>query len=168
MFRTAKGLLALVPVLLLSGCYSLSSAGGFPEHVRTLFIAPLENKTVRFELDTQIQRELNEQVPRALGVRQGAEKTADAVIRGEITQYQDVAQNYSQGNAGNVTVVQHQVEITVDIRIIDVKNNRFIWEGRGLRGRGEYAPDRETDEVARTRAIKNIIQQVIDGAQSQW
>ena len=80
MFRTVKGVLALMPVLLLAGCYSLSSAGGFPEHVRTLFIAPLENKTVRFELDTQIQRELNEQVPRALGVRQGAEKTADAVI----------------------------------------------------------------------------------------
>ncbi len=168
MFRTARRLATLLPVFLLCACYSLSSSGGFPEHIRTIFIAPLDNKTVRFELDAQLQRELTEKLPRALGVRQGGEKVADAVIRGEITRYDDQATNYQQGNAGNVAVISHQVTITVTIRVIDVKNNRYLYEGVGITGRGEYRPDTESDEGARTRAIQNLIQQIIDGAQAQW
>jgi hypothetical protein len=168
MFRTAKRVLSLVPVLCLCACYSFSGGGGFPQHVRTLFIAPFENKTVKFELDTQLQRELSEKLPRALGVRQGGEKTADAIIRGEIVSYDDRAQNYRPGQAGTVTVIQHDVTITVNVKVIDVKNNRYIWEGNSLTGQGQYKPDTETDEAARRRAIENVIQRIIDGAQSQW
>ncbi|MEO5510926.1 MAG: LptE family protein [Longimicrobiales bacterium] len=168
MFQTAKRAFSLVPVLCICACYSFSGGGGFPQHVRTLFIAPFENKTVKFELDTQIQRELSDKLPRALGVRQGGEKTADAVIRGEIVAYEDRAQNYRPGQSGTVTVIQHDVTITVNVRVIDVKNNRYIWEGNSLTGQGQYKPDTETDEAARKRAIQNVIQRIIDGAQSQW
>ncbi len=168
MLRTAKRAASLLTVALLCSCYSFSSAGGFPQHVRTIFIAPLENKTVKFELDTQMQAELTEKLPRALGVRLGGEETADAVIRGEITNYQDAAQNYRSGDPGNVTVIQHQVVVTATIRIIDVKNNRYIWEGVGITGKGEYRPDSENDAGARMKAIQNIMQLIIDGAQSQW
>jgi hypothetical protein len=35
-------------------------------------------------------------------------------------------------------------------------------------GRGEYSPDRQSDEAARVKAIELLVQQIIDGAQSQW
>jgi hypothetical protein len=35
-------------------------------------------------------------------------------------------------------------------------------------GRGEYRPSSGTDEAARALAIKQIIQQIVDAAQSQW
>jgi hypothetical protein len=82
--------------------------------------------------------------------------------------YDDQAVNYNAATAGTVTVVQHQVTIDVAIQIIDVKRNVYILDKRGIQGRGEYRPDTQSDEVARTKAIETLIQSIIDGAQSQW
>ena len=54
------------------------------------------------------------------------------------------------------------------LQIIDVRKNTYIWESSGTVGRGEYRPDTQSDEIARTKAIENLIQLIIDGAQSQW
>jgi hypothetical protein len=170
MFRYSRRapllLLLLLPV---AGCnYGLTSAGGFPSDVKTIFIAPLDNRTVKFELNEQVARELNERLPRALGVRLAGEDVADAVVRGEITGYSDVAQNYRPGDQGAVQVLSHQVQVSMALRIVDVKRNAYIWEGTSITGRGEYRPDTQTDEVARLTAVRSLIQQIIDGAQSQW
>ena len=165
---------AFVPVLLafllpVASCnYGLTTAGGFPPDVKTIFIAPLDNRTVKFELNEQVWRELNERLPRALGVRLAGEDVADAVVRGEITQYSDVARNYRPGDQGAVEVLQHQVQIAMSLRIIDAKRNAYIWESTSISGRGEYRPDTQNDEVARITAVRSLIQQIIDGAQSQW
>jgi len=151
-----------------AGCYSFSGGGGFPDTVKTVYIAPFENQTDRFELEEQIFRKLTETLPRALGVRPAGEQVANAIVRGKITRYEDGAQSYLPGQQGQVQVLQHQVTIVVSIEIIDVVKNEILWESQSVTGRGEYSPDRQTDEAARNKAIDVLIQQIIDGAQSQW
>jgi hypothetical protein len=149
--------------------YGFTGGGGFPSHVRTLYIAPLENETVQFDIDQQIYRMLGERLPRALGVRLAGERAADAIMRATVTAYEDVAQNYRPGQQqGSVEVIQHQVQVRLNLQIIDVRQNVILFESQGITGRGEYRPDTQSDEVARTRAIETLIQQIIDGAQSQW
>jgi outer membrane lipopolysaccharide assembly protein LptE/RlpB len=174
-FRAASrlALLAALPAALgvgLSACnYGFRGGGGFPPHVRTIYIAPLENETIQFDLDQQIFRMMNERLPRSLGVRVAGERAADAVLRATVTGYEDAAQNYRPGQqAGSVEVVQHQVQIRMTIRIVDVRENVILFESTGITGRGEYRPDTQSDETARNRAIETLIQQIIDGAQSQW
>lgn len=154
----------------LAGCnYGFRGGGGFPAHVRTIYIAPLENETVQFDVDQQIFRLLNERLPRSLGVRLAGERVADAVLRARVTAYEDVAQNYRAGQQqGSVEVLQNQVQIRMTIQIIDVRQNEILFESSGVSGRGEYRPDTQSEEVARQRAIEMLIQQIIDGAQSQW
>ena len=154
--------------LLGSGCYSFSGGGGFPSDVKTVYIAPFENRTDRFDLEEQIFRKMTETLPRALGVRPGGEQVADAIVRGRIVRYEDGAQSYTPGQQGQVQVLQHQVTIVVAVEIVHVARNEILWESQSVTGRGEYSPDRQTDEAARTRAIEVLIQQIIDGAQSQW
>lgn len=155
--------------LFLAGClYGFSGGGGFPSHIRTVFIAPLENRTDQFEIDQQLSRLLTERLPRALGVRLAGEQVADAVVRGRIMGYSDAAQNYVPGQPGSVEVFQHQVQITVAIEVVDVRNNEILWESQGLTGRGEYRPDTQSDQVARQKAVESLVQQILDGAQSQW
>lgn len=159
----------LAAALLAPACYSFSGGGGFPSDVQTIYIAPFENQTDRFELEEQIFRELTEVLPRSLGVRPGGEEVADAIVRGRIMRYDDGAQSYRSGQQpGQVQVLQHQVTITVSIEIIHVARNEILWESSNVTGRGEYRPDTQTDEVARTTAIELLVQQIIDGAQSQW
>lgn len=155
--------------LLVAGCnYGFRGGGGFPPHIRSMYIAPFENRTDKPELDAEIFRELNDRLPRALGVRQAGERAADAIVRGEITRYDDQVQNYRPGSQGSVEVELNQVQVVVSIQIIDVRNNIILWESAGVNGRGEYRPGTQSDEAARGNAIASLIQQIIDGAQSQW
>jgi hypothetical protein len=169
-FRASVRLAALLVLAAMAGAcnYGFRGGGGFPSHVRTVYIEPFENDTPQFDVDQQLMRVLTERLPRALGVRLAGERAADAIVRGSITRYEDVAQNYRPGQGGSVEVLQHQVQITVSITIIDVQRNEVLYESRGLSGRGEYRPDTQSDDVARARAIETLIQQIIDGAQSQW
>jgi outer membrane lipopolysaccharide assembly protein LptE/RlpB len=159
----------LVLALALTACnYGFRGGGGLPETIRTIYIAPFENQTDKPELDPQVNRALTEQLPRALGLRLAPERTADLVVRGSIARYDDQAASYRPGATGDVSVEQHQVSITLSIQLIDVKENLVRYESQTVMGRGEYRPTSQSDEVARTRAIEQIIQQIVDGAQSQW
>jgi curli biogenesis system outer membrane secretion channel CsgG len=170
-FRTSARLaVAAVLALALGAClnYGFTGRGGFPSHIRTIFIAPLDNQTVQFEVEQQIYRSLTEKLPRSLGIRPAAESQANAILRGTVTRYENAAQNYRPGgDVGTVDVLQHQVQITLNLQIIDVTKNEILYEA-SITGRGEYRPDSQSEDVARLRAIELLIQQIIDGAQSQW
>lgn len=169
-FRASARLACLLVLAVLAGAcnYGLQGGGGFPAEIRTVYIAPLGNQTVAFDLDDQIFTVMREQLPRALGLSLAGERSADAVVRGTVTRYEDAAQNYRAGQPGSVDVLQHQVQITASIQIIDVREGVILYEQTAVSGRGVYRPDTQTDEIARTEAIEVLIQQIINGAQSQW
>ena len=159
--------------LLLAGCnYGFSGGGGFPADVRTIYIEPFENETVQVELDQLLFRKLTDQLPRALGGRPGTEANADAIVRGKILRYEDVAQAYRATPGTNqqtgIDISTQQVQITVAVEIIDRKRNVVLWDSQSVVGRGEYRLDDERDTDAREKALKHILQLIIDGAQSQW
>ena len=175
LFRRIPGHRAAVSALLIAlsaahaGCYGFRGGGGFPADIRTMFIQSFENSTSQFELDQQLFAKLNERLPRALGVRPAVEEKADAVVRGKIARYEDAAQNYRPGDTrSGIQVLQHEVQITISIMLVDKRTNTVLWESTALTGRGSYRPATETDQVGREQALNNIVQQIIDGAQSQW
>lgn len=166
--RSARASVVL-PLLLVSGClYGLRGGGGFPDDVETVYIAPVENATSTFQIDAELARLLQEQLPRSLGVQLAGEEVADAVVTARITGYTDVAQNYSTGQPGTVQVNQQTVQITAAVQIIDVKRNEILWDSQSLAGRGEYSPEQQSNVFAQNVAIESLIDQIIDGAQSQW
>ena len=158
---------ALALLLLLAGCNYGLRGGGFPDHIRTLHVESFENRTPQFELEQQIFTAMLDEIPSALGVQVGSRANADALLTGSILGYEDVAQNYSSGGGGRIQVLQHQVRISVSVRLLDVHRNVILWEGR-VSGTGQYAPDSQTEDEGRRIAIEDIVRDVVDGAQSQW
>jgi hypothetical protein len=157
----------------LSACnYGFQGGGGFPEDIRTIYIEPFENQTVQVELDQQLFQRLTDGLPRALGGRLGGQENADAVVRGRITRYDNVGQNYRPGdpnaNQAAVNVLTYQVTITVAVEIIDTKRNVILWDSQSLVGRGEYRREGGQETDGREIALDHILQLIIDGAQSQW
>lgn len=143
--------------------------GGFPTHIRTIYIAPFENETPQFELQGRLFTELVEELPAQLGLRTAGAESADAILRGRILRYDDVAQNYRAGsNQQPGAVVGHEVQIGISAELVDVRDNVIRWEARSLTGRGTYDPGSQTDGVGQLEAIESIIEQIIAGAQSQW
>lgn len=160
---------ALLSVVLLSSCNYSFRGGSFPDHIRTLAILPFENETGLFEITQEIHQFLLREVPRGLGVNQGAEDNADAILRGTISRYNLNTPLYRAGESGGgPEVLQRQVSISLQVELIDVVNNEILWEDGALTGQGQFLEASETEEVGREEAIERIAQMIVDGAQSTW
>jgi curli biogenesis system outer membrane secretion channel CsgG len=162
--------LATLALILIGGCtYGFRGGGGFPSSIRTVYVEYFENRTVQYDLENQIYDKLFDELPRRLGVRPAALENADAVVRGRITRYDDAARNYRPGEAGERTeILQRQVQITLAIEVVDTRRNVIIWESSGITGNGEYTSSTQADIAGQTKAIEDLVQQILDGVQSQW
>lgn len=152
------------------GCnYSFIAGAGFPDHIRTIAVLPFENETGRFELTQEIHDALLRQLPRALGLTPAGEETADAVLSGTILNYQLTAPLYRRGQQEeSVQVLQREVVIQVHVEVLDRENYTILWDDSRLRVVGQYLDASETEDVGRTEAIKLLVQEIVDGAQSNW
>jgi hypothetical protein len=103
-----------------------------------------------------------------LGLRQASERQADAVVRGTISRYEPdlpVAYTGDEGD-GQVTVTRRLVEISVSVEILDQKGNKPLWQRSGLLLKGEYDPGQEIE--GRQEALRDLVTNIVEGAQSQW
>ena len=166
--RAASAVLAAA--LLLTGCLYKFTGGGLPANIRTVYIDLWDNTTPYDILRSDVQRQLQTELPRNLGVRLAPQQTADAIIRGKLSGYDEAVTNIDPNTpGGRITSNQTQVRITFDAEIYDVKNDRVIWQGSSISALGDFSRQKgETVDVGRRKALEQVVQKVIEGAQSQW
>ena len=149
-----------------AACYGFAG-GGLPSHINTVAILPFDNRTPDPALTQEVAAAVRIAMEERLGLRPAAEASADAVVRGTITRYQpDLFLAQQANQEGNVTVTRRRVQITVSIEIFDQQENKVLWERSGLVVDGEYTPPLEDD--GRRIALEKLVNDIVDGAQSQW
>lgn len=157
---------ALLTVLTACGVHYGFVGGGLPENIRTVAVLPFDNQTTSTEVQSELHDALRKEMQGRLGVRDASEDRADAVVRGVIQAYDaDVPVAYSADPNRAVTARRH-LQITVDIEIVDQTTGRLLYQRKGLRGEAEYAERAEAE--GRRVAIQQLVDQAIQGAQSQW
>jgi hypothetical protein len=160
--------LPLLALLALGGCVTRYgfAGGGLPQHVRTLAVQPFDNETPSPDLQRELLEVMRRDLDSRLGVRDAPVERADAVVRGIIRTYDaDVPVGFNATETQAVAS-RRRLQITVDVQIVDQTTGKTLFERKGLRAEGEYA---ERDEAAGRRdAIKRIVNDLIEGAQSQW
>ncbi len=162
------GLRSLAALALLGGCYSFSGGGGLPSNIRTAYVAPVENESTRFGLSETLTERLLDAVRQRLGLRLASESEADAVIRAVIRRYSDDAVSFDAVDGVGADVFQRRVTISASVEIIDRTTDEIIWSSQSLSGAGEYEPGSETEDQGTEVALENLVQKIVDGAQSQW
>jgi Lipopolysaccharide-assembly len=142
------------------------AGGGLPAHIRTMAVIPFENETASPEVQRELFELLRRELRGRLGVREAPEATADALVRGTIKNYDvDIPVGFSADPQQAVTA-RRKLQVTIDIAIVDQSTGRPLWERRGLRAEGEYAEREEAD--GRRSALRKIVSDIVEGAQSQW
>jgi len=155
--------------LVLGGCNYGFIGGGLPDRIRSVAIVPFENETTRFELTQELNTVLLRDLPSALGVQTAGQENADAIVRGTITSYEVNAPNFRTSADGTrAEVVQREVVITIQVEILDVVENVILWEGSSVRAEGVFLEASEPEEVGKEEAIRLLVQEIVDGAQSNW
>jgi len=132
-------------------------------------VLPFENLTPEPTLTQDVTRAVREAVQNRLGLRPAGERQADAVVKGTVTQYQpDMALAFTSGVSADrpVDVTQRMVQITVSVEILDQKGGKSLWKRDGLTVQGAYGPGNEAK--GRKDALDKLINEIVDGAQSQW
>jgi hypothetical protein len=153
-------------LLILAGCIYKFSGGGLPSHIRTVAVLPFENQTAAAELTRELSDALRKGMQSRLGLRDASEARANAVVRGTITKYEpDVPVAFS-ADPNQATSARRRLQISVDVSIVDQTNGKTLWERKGLSAEGEYAERAEPE--GRKQALERIVNDVIEGAQSQW
>ncbi|MEO7964372.1 MAG: LPS assembly lipoprotein LptE [Gemmatimonadaceae bacterium] len=152
---------------LLTGCfYSLSGGGGLPKQIRTVAVIPFENETANPEITAELHQELRKTLLDRLGLRDASEQRANAVVTGKITAYEpDVPIGFS-ADPTRSTSARRRLQLTVDVQIVDQTTGRTLFEKKGVSAEGEYA-ERE-EPAGRKQAIQRVVNDIVEGAQSQW
>ena len=163
--RLAVALL-LLPAL--GGClwkYGFAG-GGLPAHAKTVAVLPLENQTAAPELTRELTDALRAGIESRLGLRTATEDKADVIVRGTIIRYEPDAPAAYSADPTRTTQVRRRLQIAIDIELVDQVTGKVLWSKKGLTADGEYS-DR-SDAGGRKQAIDKLVQDVVDGAQSQW
>lgn len=152
------------------GCnYTFAGGGGLPSHIETVYVPPIENNTTQFALTQTFTDKLLDAVRQNLGVQLAAETEADATIVAELSRYSDTAMNFQGVEDVGAAVFQRRVSIQATVEIVDLARNEIIWRGSGVSGEGEYSPaDPAGETTGQDVALDNLVQRIVDGAQSQW
>ena len=142
------------------------TGGGLPSHKRTVAIVPFENQTATPELPREITDALRAKLHDRLGLRDAAEAKANAIVRGTVQRYEiDIPIGYSANNK-QATTAKRMLQLVVDIEMVDQVTGKTLWQRKSLLAEGQYEERREA--VGRQQAIDRIVNDVIEGAQSQW
>jgi hypothetical protein len=155
-------------LVLVAGCgvrYGLSE-GAFPAHVRTMAILPFDNQTATPELQNELFDSMRKELQKRLGVRDATEERADALVRGTIVSYDVDIPVAVSADPRQAVSARRRLQVTIDVEILDQTTGKALWQRKGLRAEGEYAERAEAD--GRRQAIARIVNDIIDGAQSQW
>ena len=65
-------------------------------------------------------------------------------------------------------MLQRQVVLTVGVEILNMQERTVLWQSTSLRAQGEYLEATETEDTGKAEALEALIQQIVDGAQSNW
>jgi len=142
------------------------AGGGLPAHIHTVAVIPFENLTSAPQLQQELTLALRAELKDKLGLREAAESHANAIVRGTIQRYEtDIPIGFSATNKDQ-TSARRQLQISVDIEMIDQSTGKSLWQRKGLLADGQY--EERGEAVGRKQAIQRIVNELVQGAQSQW
>ncbi len=172
MARAVVGAVVVAMSALACGCWWYGFAGGgLPSHVKTMAILPFDNETATPDLQKQLWDAMRQSLPSRLGVGEASEGRASAIVRGTILRYDtDVPIGYAATSgrisSAAVSPTQRKLELAINIEIVDQTTGKTLWKRDGLVADGTYSEGAET--TGRKQALKSAVDQIIEGAQSQW
>jgi Lipopolysaccharide-assembly len=154
-------------VVLLGACFPYGFAGGgLPSHIKTVAVLPFDNQTPSAALQQELLVSLRRELQRRLGLRDAPEARADAIVRGTLLRYDvDVPISYT-ADPNQATSARRMLQLTIDVELVDQKSGKALWQRKGLVAQGEYGESAENE--GRRLAIERVVNDVIEGAQSQW
>ena len=174
--KTPERTLGLLAGLLLlaaaaAGCGYGFSSSLLPGHIQSVHVALLENRTDRGDLNTALADSLTEAFIENATLKVAGEKSADSVVEGAILEYNRLPFTVDE----NEQVLEYRIDIVLEVRYVDVRKNKVIWEEERLSGWDTYvfAPsvggqETESEEVGIGRVLTKLTEEILNRTVEGW
>ena len=138
----APSLAAAAALLLASGCgYKLAGTGSFlPKSIRTIAVAPFENRSARPEIEVRTTEAVARELSRRGGYKVVTDKAqADAYLEGAVTDFRTTPVQFNA--QGRATRLETAVVLRASLR--DLKSGEVLWSQASLLFRDQYDVQQE-------------------------
>jgi len=167
MFKTKYTALFIVCALICAfvSCSIYSFSGStLPLHIKTVEIPVFENTTLEPGIDNDVTTELSNEIMKSQ--LRPANQDADASISGKVTKYENRPHTFGAGGE-EVSVEQYIVQISAEVEFYDNVSARSIYKGT-VAGEGTYDFQSEGEQVGREKAVKNLVEKIIQNSVQMW
>lgn len=130
----------LVPIVIAAaslGCgYRLAGTGTFlPKNIKTIAVAPFENRTGRSEVEVRVTEAVARELSRHGGTKVVSDKAvADAYLEGTVTEFHTSPVQFNA--EGRATRLESTVVLRASIR--DLASGEILWSQANLLFRDQY------------------------------
>ena len=114
-------------------CAYYSMAGSIPPHINSISIPLLDNHTSEFGISEEVTDNLLEKFTEENILRVVDKENSDSILRGTITQAEDIAHTYSKEEV----VGEYRFTITISIEWVDLENDKILLD-KSFKGWGAY------------------------------
>ncbi len=151
---------------IVSGCYSFSSGGGLPRNLRSVAVQPFDNQTAVSELQKEILDQLRRGMRERLNLRESPEARANLVVRGTIVRYEVDLPAGVSADPRQTTSTRRRLQLVLNVEIVDQTTGRTLLKREGVTKDAQYAEGAEV--TGRRNAIESLVNELLEGVQSQW
>ncbi|HXS82803.1 MAG TPA: LptE family protein [Methylomirabilota bacterium] len=154
---------------LASGCGYTASPALLPAHLKTVAIPVFENGTPEVRLEEELTNAVILKFVQDNHLKVVDEKSANAVIRGKVTQYKNSVFGFTQSGASN----EFRVTLAVEVTFKDLVKNRELWSGEVVKTANYYVVDvpgqqAQTELDGRREAISKIADEILSRSVEGW
>jgi hypothetical protein len=163
-----------------TACYGLALAAGscayttstalLPAHLKTIAIPVFENATTEYTLEQDVTQAIVERFVQDNHLKVVDERSANAVLRGKITQYRNSVFGFSTA----VQAQEYRVAIQLSVSLKDQVKNRELWHDDALVKTVNYfvvdVPGQKarTELDGRKEAIQKIADEILSRSVEGW
>ena len=162
-------MIAATGLFMCSGCGYTASPALLPQHLKTVAIPVFENGTPEAQLEQQITTAVVAAFVRDNHLKIVDEKSANAVIRGKVTQYRNAVFGFTNA----ATATQYRVTVGVQVTFKDLVKNRELWSDEIVKSVIYYVqqvPEHEaqTELDGRQEAVSKLADEILSRSVEGW
>jgi hypothetical protein len=158
------GLFTSILAFIFAGCSVYSFSGStLPGHIKTVEIPVFANSSLEPGIDDEITAELSKEILKSQ--LRPANQNADATISGTVTRYANSPHTFG-GGGDLVNVELYIIRISADVEFFDNRRGQSIFKGNS--GEGTYDFQTENEQHGRSKAVKNLVEKIIQNSVQMW
>jgi Lipopolysaccharide-assembly len=163
--RTAAAAGLGLLLIALTGCPYGFSSSLLPGHIKSVSVSLFENRSDRGELPTALADSLTEAFIDNHTLKVVGEKSADSQLEGTIVEYRRTP--FTVG--ADEQVLEYRVEIILEVRFVDLRKNKILWEEERLGQWDTYSfVNGESEQLGIGRVLEKLVEDVLNRTVEGW